>query len=92
MSEPTVDPTVQELREEIAAIDRAILSDVNARIELVARIRAHKAENGIPFVDPDRERQLIDSLAAANGGPLSPGGVRELYTYLLDLSKRELDA
>ncbi|HEX4747696.1 MAG TPA: chorismate mutase [Gaiellaceae bacterium] len=86
-----VDPTVQELREEIAAIDRAILSDVNARIDLVARIREYKAENGIPFVDPDRERKLIDALTAANAGPLSADGVRELYTYLLDLSKRELE-
>lgn len=90
MSE-SVDPTVRELREEIAAIDRAILADVNARLQLVERIRDYKAQNGIPFVDPDRERQLIEALTAANGGPLSPEGVRELYTFLLDLSKRELE-
>jgi chorismate mutase len=88
---PAIDPTVQQLREEIAAIDRSILDDVNARIELVERIRRHKTEVGLPFVDPARERELIDVLAAANGGPLSPDGVRELYTYLLDLTKRELD-
>jgi 3-deoxy-7-phosphoheptulonate synthase/chorismate mutase len=87
----SVDPTVRELREEIAAIDRAILADVNARLQLVERIRDYKAQNGIPFVDPDRERQLIEALTAANGGPLSPEGVRELYTFLLDLSKRELE-
>jgi 3-deoxy-7-phosphoheptulonate synthase/chorismate mutase len=87
----SVDPTVRELREEIAAIDRAILTDVNARLQLVERIRDYKAQNGIPFVDPDRERQLIEALTAANGGPLSPEGVRELYTFLLDLSKRELE-
>lgn len=90
MSE-SVDPTVRALREEIAAIDRAILADVNARLQLVERIRDYKAQNGIPFVDPDRERQLIEALTAANGGPLSPEGVRELYTFLLDLSKRELE-
>lgn len=88
----STDPTIQELRDEIAAIDRAILADVNARIDLVARIRSHKVQNGIPFVDLDRERQLIDALGAANGGPLSPEGVRELFRFLLDLSKRELDA
>jgi 3-deoxy-7-phosphoheptulonate synthase/chorismate mutase len=87
----SVDPTVRALREEIAAIDRAILADVNARLQLVERIRDYKAQNGIPFVDPDRERQLIEALTAANGGPLSPEGVRELYTFLLDLSKRELE-
>ena len=87
----SVDPTVQQLRDEIAAVDRSILDDVNARIELVARIRSYKEQAGIPFVDRGREQELIDALATANGGPLSPDGVRELYTYLLDLTKRQLD-
>ena len=90
MSEPDVDPKVQQLREEIAAIDRALLADVNARIDLVARIRSYKAENGIPFVDPERERRLIEALDASNEGPLSPEGVRDLFTFVLDLAKREL--
>ena len=92
MSEPSADPRFQQLREQIAAIDRSILADVNVRIELVARIRSYKADNGIPFVDPERERELIEALADVNGGPLSADGVRELYTFLLDLSKRELDS
>ena len=90
MSEPGTDPTVQQLREEIAAVDRAILNDVNARIELVAKIRSHKADAGLPFVDRDRERELIEALGAQNVGPLTPEGLRELYTYLLDLTKREV--
>jgi chorismate mutase len=90
MTEPGIDPTVQRLREEIAAVDRAILGDVNARLELVARIRRHKADAGLPFVDEDRERELIAALADANGGPLSQEGLRELYAYLLDLMKREV--
>jgi chorismate mutase len=86
-----MDPTIQSLRDEVAAIDRAILADVNTRIELVARIRSYKTESGIPFVDRDRERELIEALDAANGGPLSPDGVRELFTFVLELAKRELD-
>ncbi len=91
MTEPVVDPTVQQLRDDIAAVDRSILEDVNARIELVARIRRHKAETGVPFVDRNRERELIDALEEGNAGPLSAEGLRELYTYLLDLTKREVD-
>ena len=90
MSEHDVDWMVKELRDEIAAVDRAILADVNARIELVAKIRSYKADAGLPFVDRDRERELIEALDGANGGPLSAEGLRELYTYLLDLSKREV--
>ncbi len=48
MSEHDVDRTVKELRDEIAAVDRAILADVNARIELVAKIRSYKADAGLP--------------------------------------------
>lgn len=90
MSEHDVDRTMSELREEIAAVDRAILDDVNARIELVAKIRTCKADAGLPFVDRDRERELIEALGAGNTGPLSADGLRELYTYLLDLTKREV--
>ena len=90
MSEHDVDRTMREIREEIAAVDRAILDDVNARIELVAKIRRHKADTGLPFVDRDRERELIEALGSGNAGPLSADGLRELYTYLLDLTKREV--
>ena len=85
-----VDRTVRQIRDEIAAVDRAILEDVNARIELVARIRSYKADAGLPFVDRDRERELIEALGAQNAGPLTADGLRELYTYLLDLTKREV--
>ena len=89
VSEPGTDPTVQQLREEIAAVDRAILHDVNARIELVTRIRSRKAEAGIPFVDPDRERELIEELG--RGTPArSLRKASASSTRLLDLTKREV--
>jgi chorismate mutase len=89
MSDPT-DPTVQRLRGEISDLDQAIVDAVNARLELVARLRRHKASLGIPFVDPERERQLLDELVSANRGPLSAEGLRELFCELLDLTKREV--
>jgi chorismate mutase len=84
------DPTVERLREEISELDRSILDAVNGRIELVAALRRHKEEVGLPFLDPDRERQLLDELASANRGPLSDDGLRELFGELLDLTKREV--
>jgi chorismate mutase len=84
------DPTVQQLRDEISELDRAILDAVNGRIELVAALRRHKQEVGLPFLDPDRERQLLADLASANRGPLSDDGLRELFGGLLDLTKREV--
>jgi chorismate mutase len=84
------DPTVQQLRDEISELDRAILDAVNGRIELVAALRRRKQEMGLPFLDPDRERQLLADLASANRGPLSDEGLRELFGGLLDLTKREV--
>lgn len=91
MNERAGDPKVRELRSEISEVDRAILDGINARIELVTRLKRHKDEVGLDFVDPDRERELVEELGRANSGPLSSEGLRELYSYLLDLTKREVD-
>jgi chorismate mutase/prephenate dehydratase len=84
------DPFVLETREQLGALDRAIFDAVNRRIELVARLKRHKDERGYSFVDPDRERQMIEAAVAANAGLLSPDGLRRLYEELLALTKREL--
>ena len=90
MSGPGSDPTVQRLRDEISEVDQAILEYVNARLDLVARLRRHKASVGIPFVDRDRERELLAELAGANSGPLSDDGLRTFFGELLELTKREV--
>jgi chorismate mutase/prephenate dehydratase len=90
VSDHASDPTVRRLREEITDLDRAIVDAVNARLELVAELRRYKLANDIPFVDPERERQLLDELERINRGPLSTEGLRELVSELLDLTKREV--
>ena len=85
------DPSVQRLRSEISAVDRSILDAVNARIGLVAELKRIKEEVGLPFVDPDREREILERLVESNGGRLSEDGVRELFREVLALTKRELD-
>ena len=90
MSDPQLDPTVRRLRDEISDLDRAILDAINARLELVAELKRQKDDRGLAFIDPDRERQLLDDLLSANRGPLSETGLRELFCELLDLMKREV--
>jgi chorismate mutase len=85
------DPVLREFREQISQADRAILDAVNVRLELVARIKTYKESRGIGFVDPERERSLLEDLARTNQGPLSAQGVRELFSTILDLTKREVD-
>jgi len=84
------DPTVRRLRDEISDLDRAIVDAVNARVQVVDRLKRYKTSKGIPFLDPERERQLLDDLVLANRGPLSNEGLREFFCELLDLTKREV--
>ena len=83
------DPLVHELREQIAAADREILGAVNRRVELVRRLKEHKASRDLEFVDRTQEERLVARLAETNRGPLSEGGLRDLYRTLLELMKRE---
>lgn len=84
-----MDPVVEELRARITALDREIFRLVNERLRIVARLKRHKDEQGYAFVDPDRERQMVDEQLAGNDGPLSAEGLRRLYADLLALTKRE---
>ena len=54
-------------------------------------LREHKLAQGWGFLDRDREERLLAALAAENPGPLSEAGLRELFTSLLALTKRELE-
>jgi len=86
----TDDPLIKELREQLADNDVRIVDALNTRLELVARLKRVKEERGFDFLDPAREEWLLQHLAQANRGPLSPEGLREIYTELLDLTKREV--
>lgn len=88
-TDPNQDPVVQDFREQIAATDLELLATVNRRIDLVRRLKEHKAAAGLDFVDRAQEERLIDRLAQANPGPVSEDGLRALYQTLLELVKRE---
>jgi len=84
------DPVIQQFRDKISDNDCALVEAVNARLRLVAQLKAYKESRGIDFVDPEREEWILRDLARANRGPLSAEGLKEIYTELLDLSKREV--
>jgi chorismate mutase / prephenate dehydratase len=84
------DDVVSSLRAEITAIDRELIALVNRRIEAVARLKRHKDEHGMAFVDPDREAQMVAERVRENQGPLSEEGLRAFHADLLALVKREV--
>ena len=84
------DATVEQIRAEIAENDRVILAALNRRLELVDRLRDHKAEHGYPRIDESRERWLLDYLVDVNPGPLTAEGVRSLFSAVLAIGKAEV--
>ena len=81
---------LEELRELIAANDYASVQLLNRRLELVAQIWREKDTHGFSRTDPERERDLLQLLATANEGPLSPAGLEHFHAVLLSLTKEEL--
>ena len=82
---------IRQLREQISDTDRSVVEAINTRLKLVARLKRYKEEHGLEFVDLEREEWMLNYLLRANRGPLSADGLRELFTEILDLTKREVD-
>lgn len=77
------------MRDQVVDNDLKIIQAINARLALVARLRAYKEERGMEFVDPSREQWMHRYLQGANKGPLSDEGLAEIYGHILELTKRE---
>jgi chorismate mutase len=90
MAEQQADPLIRQLREQISDADRTIVEAINARLKLVARLKRYKESRGMSFVDPEREEWMLNYLTRTNRGPLSPAGLEELFSEILDLTKREV--
>src|SRR5689334_8021984 len=90
MAEQNDDPLIRQLREQISDADRTIIEAVNARLKLVSRLKGYKESRGLSFVDPEREESMLSYLARANRGPLSAEGLQEIFSEILDLTKREV--
>jgi chorismate mutase len=90
VAEPEQDPQIRRLREQISDTDRTIVEAINARLKLVARLKAYKEQRGLDFVDLRREEWMLQYLARANRGPLSSEGLHEIFAAILELTKREV--
>ncbi len=90
MAQQNDDPLIRQLREQISDADRTIVEAVNARLKLVARLKTYKESRGMSFVDPEREEWMLSYLTRANRGPLSGEGLQEIFSEILDLTKREV--
>jgi len=81
---------IRQLREQVSDNDRALIEAINARLRLVSKLKQYKESRGMDFVDPEREEWMLRDMTRANRGPISPEGLEQIYTAILDLTKREV--
>jgi len=82
------DPELEALRVEIDAIDQQILELVAARVRVVLRVGELKRRLGLPVYDPERERAMLERLAARATPPLDLATIRRVFERLIDESRR----
>ncbi|HVF62620.1 MAG TPA: prephenate dehydratase [Casimicrobiaceae bacterium] len=70
-------------RTEIDRIDRQILALLNERARHARAIGELKAQSGAGAYRPEREAQVLASLAGANGGPLSSEQVSGVFRQIM---------
>jgi len=83
------DPVVAQMREKITETDLALVQTVNKRLRMVEQLWRYKEQRGLELHDHAREERMLRYLSRANRGPLSTEGLAELYTLVLELTKRE---
>jgi chorismate mutase len=88
--DPSQDPVIRQLRQQVSDNDRALIEAINSRLRLVTKLKQYKEERGFEFVDPEREEWMLRDISRANRGPLSQQGLEEVYAAILDLTKREV--
>jgi chorismate mutase/prephenate dehydratase len=73
---------LDDLRKRIDELDDAILKALDERARLVADIGRSKREANLPTYDPDRERMILDRLAA-RAGRFPPEAIRAVYREVM---------
>jgi chorismate mutase/prephenate dehydratase len=72
---------LKQLREQIDRLDDELLILANRRAALAQQV-GHQKENGV-VLRPEREAQVLARMILQNPGPLSPEGVKTLFTEII---------
>lgn len=80
---PDVMNPLDPLRAQIDALDDDILRLLNQRARLAIEVGKIKNRDGLPIYSPEREEQLLRSLAQKNQGPLDELSIRAIYREIM---------
>jgi len=75
--------SIEEHRRRIDALDHQLVRLLNERAERARRIGEFKQEADASAYAPDREREVLDRVTAANGGPLAAGALHAIFREVI---------
>jgi chorismate mutase len=82
-------------RKQIDEIDLKLVALLNQRAAAAIEIGKLKRNTELPVYEPDREKQVFESVGAANSGPLSDAEIHDIYERVIDvmrsLQKHEIE-
>ena len=79
----TPDAPLAPLRVQIDAIDRQLVELVSRRAQLAAEVGRQKLVAGSPVYRPEREAEVMRSVAALNPGPLSGPSLEAIFREVI---------
>lgn len=79
----TMDDKLKPLREKIDAIDAQILALLNERARIAQAVGHVKAETNAPVFRPEREAQVLLSVAKRNPGPLADTDIQAVFREVM---------
>ncbi|WP_040949527.1 bifunctional 3-deoxy-7-phosphoheptulonate synthase/chorismate mutase [Gorillibacterium massiliense] len=74
------------LREQMDAINSKLLELLSERAKIAIEIGEIKEKQGVPRLDPEREKIMLERLVASNPGPLPAATVRQLFKQIFQAS------
>jgi len=78
---------LKPLREQIDAIDAQILDLLNRRARVAQEVGHVKAETNAPVFRPEREAQVLRSVAQKNPGPLDSRDVQSIFREIMSMCR-----
>jgi chorismate mutase / prephenate dehydratase len=76
-------PSIDALRAHIDRIDEKLLALLNQRARLAVEIGQRKHHARASIYTPDREKHILEHLAAVNGGPLNGESIRPIFREII---------
>jgi len=79
---------IDELREQIDALDRKLVKLLNDRARTALEIGKFKNASGLSIYAPDREASILRRVTQESEGPLSPSAITSIYREIISSTRR----